>query len=139
MALVRKYGRLSSIPFLKSSIPFHSGILHILYQNFCSILFPFHFTPCPGCQFYVFIIIVILYLNRCSQFENTEAPDFEKIASASSSSSTLSLPSSLLLSTSFIKVLPLPQKINRFHRFRFQLPLSLPHPWSKEICAIVHK
>ena len=56
------------------------------------------------------IIIVAFYPNGCSQFENPEAPDFEKIASASSSFSTLSLP----LPTSFIKVLPLPQKINRF-------------------------
>ena len=34
------YGGLSSIPFLKSSIPFHSGIFHIPYRNFCSI--PYH-------------------------------------------------------------------------------------------------
>ena len=37
MELVCKNGRLSSIPFLKSSIPFHSGIFHIPYQNFPSI------------------------------------------------------------------------------------------------------
>ena len=49
MELVWKYGRLSSIPFLKSSIPFHSGIFHIPYQNFRSIPFhfPFHSIPCP--------------------------------------------------------------------------------------------
>ena len=40
MELVWKYGRLSSIPFLKSSIPFHSGIFHIPYHNFRSI--PYH-------------------------------------------------------------------------------------------------
>ena len=40
MELVWKYGRLSSIPFLKSSIPFHSGIFHIPYRNFRSI--PYH-------------------------------------------------------------------------------------------------
>ena len=40
MELAWKYGRLSSIPFLKSSIPFHSGIFHIPYQNFRPI--PFH-------------------------------------------------------------------------------------------------
>ena len=44
MELVWKYGRLSSIPFLKSSIPFHSGIFHIPYRNFRSIPFsiPYH-------------------------------------------------------------------------------------------------
>ena len=72
--------------------------------------FPFHSIPCPGCRFYI-IIIVTFYPNGCSQVENPEAPDFEKIASASGSFSTLSLP----LSTFFIKVLPLPQKFNRFH------------------------
>ena len=41
MELVWKYGRLSSIPFLKSSIPFW----HLPY----SILkFPFHSIPCPA-------------------------------------------------------------------------------------------
>ena len=49
MELIWKYGRLSSIPFLKSSIPFHSGIFHIPYRNFRSIPFhfPFHSIPCP--------------------------------------------------------------------------------------------
>ena len=61
------------------------------------------------------IIIVTFYPNGSSQFENPAAPDLKKIASASSSFSTLSLP----LPTSFIKLIPLPQKINRFHRFRF--------------------
>jgi len=32
------------------------------------------------------------------------------------------LPSSLPLPASFLKVLPLPQKFNRFHRFRFHIP-----------------
>ena len=58
------------------------------------------------------IIISTFYPNGC-QFENPKMSDFEKIASASSSFSTLSLP----LPTSFITVLPLPQKINRFRRF----------------------
>ena len=35
-----EYGRFSSIPFLKSSMPFHSGIFHIPYRNFRSI--PYH-------------------------------------------------------------------------------------------------
>ena len=44
MKLVWKYGRLSSISFLRSSIAFHSGIFHIPYQNFRSIPFfiPYH-------------------------------------------------------------------------------------------------
>ena len=42
MELVWKYGRLSSIPFLKSSIPFHSGNFHIPNRNFHSI---FHSIP----------------------------------------------------------------------------------------------
>ena len=46
MKLVWKYGRLPSIPFLKSSIPFHSGIFHIPYRKFCSIPFSiFHSIP----------------------------------------------------------------------------------------------
>jgi len=31
-----------------------------------------------------------------------------------------------------IFALPLPQKKDRFHHFRFQLPLLLPHPWSEQ-------
>ena len=54
---------------------------------------------CPALRM---IIIVTVYPNGCSQFENPEAPNFEQIASASSSFSTLPLP------TSFIEVLPLP-------------------------------
>ena len=76
-------------------------VFHFIFEIFHSILassipkFSFHYIP---------------FSIPC-QVENWEAPDFEKIASASSSFSTLSLPSSLLLPTSFIKVLPLPQKI----------------------------
>ena len=92
-------------------------------------------VPYPGCRFYIIIIIVTFYPNGCSQVENPKAPDFEKVASASGSFSTLLLPSSLPLPTSFIKVLqlPLPQKINRLRRFRFQLPLPLPHPWFADL------
>ena len=119
---------MSSIPFSKPSISFHSGIFHT------EISVPFHFTSCPGCRFYIIIIVIVtFYPNGCSQVENTEALDFEKIDSASSSFSTLLLPSSLPLPSSFIKVLPLPQKINRLHLFRFQLPLPLPHPWFRPI------
>ena len=126
MELVWKYGRWSSIPVLKSSISFHSGIFHIPYRNFRSI--PFHTKRWWSILYYYWLLLHFT-ANGCSQFENLEALNFEEIASASSSFSTLSLPSSLLLPTSFIKVLPLPQKINRFHRFRFQLPLPLPHTW----------
>ena len=45
--------------------------------------------PCPGCRFYIIIIIVTFYPSGCCQVENPEAPDFEKIASASGSFSTL--------------------------------------------------
>ena len=133
MELLWKYERMSFIPFLKSSIlassTFHNKIS--VPFHFRSIPFPFHFIPCSGCRFYLIIIIIVtFYPNGCSQFENPEAPDFEKIASASSSFSPLLLPSLLPLSTSSIKVLSLPQKINRFHRF--QLPLPLPHPWFKQ-------
>ena len=72
------------------------------------------------------IVIVTFYPNSYSQFENAEAPDFDKIASASSSFSTLSLPSLLPLPTSFIKVLPLPQKINRFLRFASSFGFHIP-------------
>ena len=106
------------------SIPFW----HLPYRNFHSISFhfPFHSILCPGCRFYIIIIIVTFYPNGCSQVENPEAPDFEKIASASGFFSTVSLSSSLPLPTSFIKVLPLPlpQKINHFHRFRFHIPVK---------------
>ena len=130
MKLVWKYGKLSSISFLKSSILFHSGIFHT------EIFVIFYPIPCPGYRFYIIIIIVTFYSNDCSQVENPEAPDFEKIASASHSFSTLSLSSSLPFPTSFIKVLPLPlpQKNNRFHRFRFQLPLPRPHPCIRVVC-----
>ena len=46
--LVWKYGRLPSVSFLKSSIPFHSGTFHIPFQNFPFIPFHFHSIPCPG-------------------------------------------------------------------------------------------
>ena len=45
-----KYERLSSIPFLKSSIPFHSDIFQIPHRNFCSISFfiPYHALLASG-------------------------------------------------------------------------------------------
>ena len=49
MRLVWKYGRLSSIPFLKSSIPFQYGIFHTPYRNFHSILSSILFNTKPAC------------------------------------------------------------------------------------------
>ena len=95
------YGRLSSIPFLKSSIPFHSAIFHIPYRNIHSI---FHSIPCPGCRFFIIIIIATFYPNGCSQFRS------------------LKIRKRLILK----KMLPLPAPFQRFRfrvRFRFQ-PLS---------------
>ena len=48
-----QYKRLFCIPFLKSSIPFHSGIFHIPYRKFHSIVFhlPFHTMPCTRATF----------------------------------------------------------------------------------------
>ena len=116
------YGSMEDcLPFHSWNLPFHSIQTSSIFHTEISVPFhfPVHSIPCPVCH--VTIIIVTFHSNGCSQFENPEAPDFEKIASASSSFLTLSLPSSLPLPTSFIEVLPLPQKINRF-----QLPL--PHP-----------
>ena len=116
------YGSMEDcLPFHSWNLPFHSILAFSVFHTEISvpIHFPFHSIPCPVCRFYINIIIVTFYPNGCSQLENPEAPDFEEIASASSSFSTLSLPSSLPLPTLFIKVLPLPltQKINRFHCF----------------------
>ena len=61
------------------------------------------------------IIIVTFHPNGCSQFENPEAPDFKKNASASS------FRVRFRFRPLFIKVLLLLQKINRFHRFRFRI------------------
>ena len=123
------YGSMEDCPpFHSLNLPFHSGIFHIPYRNFRSIPFsiPFHTMPWLSILYYYYYCNILP--NGCSQIENPEVLDFEKIASASSSFSTLSLPSSLSLPTSFIKVLPLPQKFNRF-----QLPL--PHPCVEFICS----
>jgi len=61
-----------------------------------------------------------------AKIEEAEVPCFKKNASSTSGSSkSQMLPSPLPLPASFFKVLPLLQKFNRFHRFRFQL--TLPH------------
>jgi len=57
-----------------------------------------------------------------ARLEEAEAPSFMKNASASGSSKSQMLPSSLRFPAFFFKVLPLPQKFNRFHRFRFHIP-----------------
>ena len=88
----------SSIFHTEISVPFH---------------FPFHSTPCPGCRFYVIIIIVTFYSNDCSQFENPEAPDLKKL-------------------------LPLPAPFQRFRfrvRFRFQLLSSKRFHFHKKLTA----
>jgi len=61
-----------------------------------------------------------------ARLKEVEASCFIKNASASGFPKCQMLPSSLPLPGSFFKVLslPLPQKFNRFHRFRFQLPAS---------------
>jgi len=59
------------------------------------------------------------------RLEEAEASCFMKNAAASGSSKSQMLPSSLPLPASFFKVLPLPHKFNRFHRFsfRFHIPI----------------
>jgi len=57
-----------------------------------------------------------------ARLEEAEAPCFMKNASASGSSKSQILLSSLPLPASFFKLLPLPQKFNRFHRFRCHIP-----------------
>ena len=112
-------------PFHSWNSPFYSILASSIFHTEISVPFhfPFHSIPCPGCLFYIIIIFsVIFHPNGCSQVENPEAPDFEKIASASGSFSTLSLPSSL--PTSFIKVLPLPL-----------LPLPLPASASSSLTS----
>ena len=113
MKLVWKYGRLSFISFLKSSIPLATSIIHT------KISVPFHSISCPGFRFYIIITIVTFTPTVVARLKIRKRHDFEKIASAFGSFSTLSLPSSLPLPTSFIKALPLPRKI---HCFRFHIP-----------------
>jgi len=61
-----------------------------------------------------------------ARLEEEEAPCFMKNASASGSSKSKMLPSLLPLPpASFFNVLPLPQKFNRFHHFRFHIPGSI--------------
>ena len=100
------------------SIPFWHLLYSIPKFPFHSI--PFHTIPWLSILYY-YCYILPQRLEPVSDFANLEAPDFEKIASASSSFSTLSLPSLLPLPTSSVKVLliPLPQKINCF---RFHIP-----------------
>ena len=88
------------------------------------------------CRFCIITIIVIFYPNGCCQFKNPEASDSEEIASTSSSFSTLTLPSSFPLLTSFIKVLALSAKINRFHRFRFAIP-DLDNMWKGDALPLI--
>jgi len=59
------------------------------------------------------LILFIFYLKDCSQVRRSGS--IMKNASASGSSKNQMLPSLLPLLASFFKVLPLPQKFNRFH------------------------
>ena len=104
------------LPYSIQKFPFHSILFSI----------PFHTIPCPGCRFYIITIIVAFYHNGCSLVENPEAPDFEKIASASGSFSTLSLPSSLSLQ-------PLSSKCFRF-RFHKKLSASTASAFNFRFC-----
>ena len=83
MELEWKYGRLSSIPFLKSSIPFHSGIFHIPYRNFRSIPFhfPFHSIPCPdqGCELELRHEKISIVLSNSNLNSNKTTREFEFI------------------------------------------------------------
>ena len=108
MKLIWKYGRLSSNSFLKYSIPFYFGVFHIPYRNFRFIPFHFSFHSMPWLSILHYYYYCKFYFNEYSQVENPEAPDFEKIVSASGFFSTLSLPSSLPLPTSLMEVLLLP-------------------------------
>ena len=122
MDLVWKYGRLCSIPFLKFSIPIHSGIFHISYQNFRSIPFYFpyhalvvdsvllllllHFTPTIVASLKIRKRLILKKLFPLPapfqhfRFEIASASNLFH-QSASSSAST---------------------KNNRFYRFRFHIP-----------------
>jgi len=77
-------------------------------------------------------LFVIFYPEDCCQVaKEAEALCFMKNASTSGPSKSQMFPSLLLLPAFIFKVLPLPQKFNRFHRF--QLPFPLPHPCKKFI------
>jgi len=68
-------------------------------------------TPHTYC--YSRILFAIFYPNA-AKLEEAEAPRFMKNASASGSSKSQMFPSLLPLQSAFFKVLPLPQKFNRF-------------------------
>ena len=103
-------------------------VFHCILEIFHSIQaysipkFLFHSIPCPVCRFYIIIIIVTFYPNDCSQFENPEAPDFEKI-----------LPLPAPFQRFRFRIQPLSSKCFRFHKkliastasassFRFHIP-----------------
>jgi len=69
------------------------------------------------------ILFVIFYPKDCSQVRGSGSTMFYDAFTSGSSNSQI-LPSSLPLLASFFNVLPLPQKFNRFHRFRFHIPAS---------------
>ena len=141
MKLVWKYGRLSSISFLKSSIPFW-------HRPYSIPKFPFHSITCPGCRFYIIIIIVTFYPDGCSQVENPEAPDLKKLL-------PLSAPFQHFRFRVCFRFQPLSSKCFRFHKkvtastassFRFHIldlcpPLSTCNIYGAkfQLCTICTK
>ena len=109
MKSVWKHESLSSISFLKPSIPFHSGIFYIIpYRNFRSI--PFHTMPWLSILYYHYYYCNILPgISRITAFYPTVV-------------ATLKIRKRLILK----KLLPLPAPFQHFRfrvRFCFQ-PLS---------------
>ena len=92
-------------------------------------------TPHIYCQSETFF--VKFYSKECSQIRGSGSATIFANCFHFGLLKSKMLSSSLPLPAIFFKVLPLPQKINRFHRFRFQLPL--PHPCSnyRIVCSIV--
>ena len=85
-------------------------------------------------------MIAKFYIKTCgnhlpmASLKEAKAHDFEKIASSPRSFKNHTFPAS------FIKVLPLPQKINRFHCFCFHVPnyciLTLLYRYVSNIRAV---
>jgi len=68
---------------------------------------------------------LVYFISKiAARLEEAEAPCFMKNTTASGSSKSQMLPSSLPLPASFFKVLlhPLSQNFNRLHPFRFHIP-----------------
>ena len=99
-----------------------NSILEIFYSiPFCNLphsipKHPFHSIPCPGCRFYITIIIATFYRNGCSLFRS------------------LKIRKRLILK----KLLPLPASFQHFCfrvRFRFQSLSSKCFRFHKKLTA----